>query len=152
MFPENLRHVYTLALADPGSDGFRWVFCAGLREDDDGATRVYVYGQDGLADEPVWLPVSIAAIGDAVRLDGDGPAERALVCAVAAQVLEDLADLSEEDDAPAQLRALGAQPLRDAAKTSRVSAAEFLESRGPRAVLTPLEESIWDILAGSVVE
>jgi hypothetical protein len=154
MSTENLSHYYTVMLREGDDEAFRWAFCAGLQKDDDGVTRVYVYGADTFKDVPTpdWQPVSIAAIDDSITLDGDEVAEKALVCAVTAQVLEDLAELAEDEDAPHQLRLLGARNLNEGATTVRANAVDLLESRGAQAQLTPLEEAVWNILAGATID
>jgi hypothetical protein len=154
MNTESLSHYYTVMLKEGDDDAFRWAFCAGLHSDEDGVTRVYVFGADTFKDTPApdWQLVSIAGIDETAQLDGDDIAEKALVCSVAAQVLEDLAELSEDDDAPHQLRLLGARNLNEGAATARANAVDLLESRGPQAQLTPLEEAVWNILAGATID
>ena len=154
MNTENLSHYYTVMLKEGDDEAFRWAFCSGLHRDDDGATRVYVFGADMFKDTPTpdWQLVSIAGIDEGTPLDGDDIAEKALVCAVTAQVLEDLSELAEEEDAPHQLRLLGQRNLSEGATTARANAVDLLESKGPQAQLTPLEEAVWNILAGATID
>lgn len=151
---ENLSHYYTVMLKEGDDDAFRWAFCAGLHTDDQGVTQVYVFGADTFADGPdvEWRGISIADVDQTVTGTGDDVTEKALVCAVTAQVLEDLADLSDDDDAPHQLKLIGNRNLSEGASTARANSVDLLESRGPQAQLTPLEEAVWNILAGATID
>lgn len=144
----DLSREYVVSLLEGEDGSFRWMFRAGLAQDEEGGTNVYIFGADREGYEDVWYLVSVASIADTVVLDGDVQAERALVCAVTAQTLDDLASLAEEPDAPDSLRILGSVNLAEGAGTARDNAVDLLESRGDTAPVTALVEDVWSILAG----
>jgi hypothetical protein len=148
MSVENLSRYYGIMTKD--TLGEVWRFAAGLG-DDDGQACVFVYGQASVEGAP-WQLVSVAAIDPGLVLGQEDVLDQALVCSIASQVFEDLAALSEEDDAPHNLKLMGTENLRDVAGHIRINVSELLESRGPQAQLTALEEAIWNILAGATID
>ena len=148
MSVDDLARFYSVVTKD--TLGQLWHFAAGLG-DDDGQTCAFVYGRPGDEAAP-WQLVSVAAIDPGLVLGQEDVLDQALVCSITSQVFEDLAALSEEDDAPHNLKLMGTDNLRDTAGHIRINVSELLESRGPQAQLTPLEEAIWNILAGATID